>query len=55
MARLVEGIAAFAQIEVAHLALDAPGIAQATAEAGTPGSDFREDAVEPALAVLRGE
>jgi len=42
-------------MEAAHFSFDAAGIAFAAAGDGAAGGDFAQEAIEPGLAVLRGE
>jgi len=52
---LIEWIAAFSEIEVAHFSFHATRIALAATGDSAPGSYFLEHAVHPGLALLRGE
>ena len=52
---MVDGIAPLTQVEIAHLSLDAPGIAFAPAGDGADGADFRQQASEPGVPLPRGK
>jgi len=52
---LIQRSAAFSEVEVAHFSFDPARITLATAGNGEPASHFSEHAVDPGLALLRGE
>ena len=52
---LMERLAAMANVEVAHLALDAPRVEAPSAADAAPACDLVEQRIAPAPQALRGE